>query len=158
MIKARSFILIPLAVLLIALIIFAPLPVKVTRQLDALAYSDDAEPVRCQIEISGWVLNYLFKADEFSGRMAVSINERTCADKTTLYCGIGKGQLGQMAYHDGSEYFTPGYFIARKNLSWYYAHMKDGSGASYEIVAPSEMTPEEARDKALALARLDALP
>lgn len=157
MIKARSFILIPLAVLLAVLIIFAPLPVKVNKQLDVLAYSDDAEPVNCQIEISGWVLNYLFKADEFSGRMAVSINERTCADNATLYCGIGKGQLGHMAYSDG-EYFTPGYFIAPKNLSWYYASMKDESGVSYEIVAPSEMTLEEARDKALSLSKLEALP
>ncbi len=83
MIKARYYVLIPLAILLIILILFAPLPTKVNKQLDALAYTGDGEPVACQIEIKGWLLNYLFKDDAFSGRMAVSLNERTGGEKAS---------------------------------------------------------------------------
>lgn len=136
-----------LAILLVLAAIFLPIPQRVAKRLDGLSYVEGEEPAPCTVELDGTLYRYLFKTDVYWGRMALSTDARTGRNGVKVDSGIGRGEIGFMSYLD-DEYFIPGYFVAPKDFSWYYANMTAEDGTHYEIAAPADLTLEEARERA----------
>lgn len=146
-----------LAILLVLAAIFLPIPQRVAKRLDGLSYVEGEEPAPCTVELDGTLYRYLFKTDVYWGRMALSTDARTSRDGVKVDSGIGRGEIGFMSYLD-DEYFIPGYFVAPKDFSWYYANMTAEDGRHYEIAAPADLTLEEARERAQKQLGKDVLP
>ncbi len=81
-----------LGALILAVLVYAaffPIPTRVSRTLQAFRYDggDLTAGTPCTVEIDGRVNRYLFRDNEFKGRIAFSTDERTCradADADTI--------------------------------------------------------------------------
>lgn len=153
-----------LGALILAVLVYAaffPFPTRVSRTLQAFRYDcgDLTAGTPCTVEIDGRVNRYLFRDNEFKGRIAFSTDERTCRADADADAILQRGRCMSLFYFFDQEplgIYAPGYLIAPPDFDWLYARLKS-DGGQYVVLA-GDGTAEEIAKRALDYSRQEILP
>ena len=153
-----------LGALILAVLVYAaffPFPTRVSRTLQAFRYDggDLTAGTPCTVEIDGRVNRYLFRDNEFKGRIAFSTDEQTCRADADADAILQRGRCMSLFYFFDQEplgIYAPGYLVAPPDFDWLYARLKS-DGGQY-IVLAGDGTAEEIAKRALDYSGQDILP
>ena len=150
--------------LILAVLVYAaffPIPTRVSRTLQAFRYDggDLTAGTPCTVEIDGRVNRYLFRDNEFKGRIAFSTDEQTCRADADADAILQRGRVMSLFYFFDQEplgIYAPGYLIAPTDFDWLYARLKS-DGGQYVVLA-GDGTAEEIAKRALSYLGQEILP
>lgn len=153
-----------LGALILAVLVYAaffPFPTRVSRTLQAFRYDggDLTAGTPCTVEIDGRVNRYLFRDNEFKGRIAFSTDEQTCRADADADAILQRGRCMSLFYFFDQEplgIYAPGYLVAPPDFDWLYARLKS-DGGQY-IVLAGDGTAEEIAKRALDYSGQNILP
>lgn len=153
-----------LGALILAVLVYAaffPIPTRVSRTLQAFRYDggDLTAGTPCTVEIDGRVNRYLFRDNEFKGRIAFSTDEQTCRADADADAILQRGRCMSLFYFFDQEplgIYAPGYLVAPTDFDWLYARLKS-DGGQYVVLA-GDGTAEEIAKRALDYSGQNILP